>query len=98
MESNDRLVMRLPSDLKAMFTALCESENVTVAAKLKNMMVDEIKKKADRFVFHQKQLEMMPTSLKKEVNAINQSPIVEKDTIQSAINAKNKRKIKQKKR
>ena len=36
MESNERLVLRLPSDLKAMFTALCESENITVSAKNKN--------------------------------------------------------------
>lgn len=98
MESNDRLVLRLPSYLKATFTALCESENITVAAKLKNMMLDELNKKNARVLHHQNQLEMMPTSLKKEVKAINQSPIVEKDTIQSAINAKNKRKIKQKKR
>ena len=98
MESNDRLVLRLPSDLKTLFTALCETENITVSAKLKNMMVDELNKKNARLLNHQKQLEMMPTSLKKEVNAINQSPTLKKDTIQSAINAKNKRKIKQKKR
>jgi len=98
MESNERLMLRLPSDLKAMFTALCESENITVSAKLKNMMANEIQQKLNRSMFHQRQLEMMPTSLKKEVNAINQSPTLKKDTIQSAINAKNKRKIKQKKR
>lgn len=98
MESNDRLVLRLPSYLKAAFTALCESENITVAAKLKKMMVDELNKKNARVLHHQNQLEMMPTSSKKEVNAINQSPTLKKDTIQSAINAKNKRKIKQKKR
>ena len=60
MESNERLVLRLPSDLKAMFTALCESENITVSAKLKNMMANEIQQKLDRAMFHQKQLEMMP--------------------------------------
>lgn len=98
MESNERLMLRLPSDLKAMFTALCESENITVSAKLKNMMANEIQQKLNRSMFHQRQLEMMPTGLKKEVNAINQSPTLKKDTIQSAINAKNKRKIKQKKR
>lgn len=98
MESNDRLLLRLPSDLKTLFTALCKTENITVSAKLKKMMVDELNKKNARLLFNQNQLEMMPTSSKKEVNAINQSPTLKKDTIQSAINAKNKRKIKQKKR
>ena len=60
MESNERLVLRLPSDLKAVFTALCESENITVSAKLKNIMANEIQQKLDRAMFHQKQLEMMP--------------------------------------
>ena len=65
MESNERLMLRLPSDLKAMFTALCESESITVSAKLKNMMADEIQKKLDRSMFHQRQLEMMPRKPKK---------------------------------
>ena len=65
MESNERLVLRLPSDLKAMFTALCESENITVSAKLKNMMANEIQQKVNRSMFHQRQLEMMPRTQKK---------------------------------
>ena len=120
MESNERLVLRLPSDLKAMFTALCESENITVSAKLKNMMANEIQQKLDRAMFHQKQLEIMPrthkkavishsddiqastlpqttqTSLKTQNNAVSVDLV--KNPMQSAINAKNKRKTKQKKR
>lgn len=65
MESNERLVLRLPSDLKAMFTALCESENITVSAKLKNMMANEIQQKLNRAMFHQTQLELMPRKQKK---------------------------------
>lgn len=65
MESNERLVLRLPSDLKAMFTALCESENITVSAKLKKMMANEIQQKLNRAMFHQNQLEMMPRTQKK---------------------------------
>ena len=65
MESNERLVLRLPSDLKAMFTALCESENITVSAKLKNMMANGIQQKVNRSMFHQRQLEMMPRTQKK---------------------------------
>lgn len=64
MESNERLVLRLPSDLKAMFTALCESENITVSAKLKNMMANEIQQKLNRAMFHQTQLELMPRKQK----------------------------------
>lgn len=76
MESNERLVLRLPSDLKAMFTALCESENITVSAKLKNMMANEIQQKVNRSMFHQRQLEMMPRTQKKP-------PISPSDDIQA---------------
>lgn len=65
MESNERLVLRLPSDLKAMFTALCESENISVSAKLKKMMANEIQQKLNRAMFHQNQLELMPRTQKK---------------------------------
>lgn len=120
MESNERLVLRLPSDLKAMFTALCESENITVSAKLKNMMANEIQQKLNRAMFHQTQLELMPrkqknapishsddieattlpqntqTHLKTQNSAVSVDLV--KNPMQSAINAKNKRKTKQKKR
>lgn len=76
MESNERLVLRLPSDLKAMFTALCESENITVSAKLKNMMANEIQQKLNRAMFHQTQLELMP---RKQKNA----HIIPSDDIQA---------------
>ena len=65
MESNERLVLRLPSDLKAMFTALCESENITVSAKLKNMMANEIQQKLNRSTFHQRHMEMFPAKPRK---------------------------------
>ena len=45
MESNERLVLRLPSDLKAMFSTLCESEGVTVSSKIKAMMINELNQK-----------------------------------------------------
>lgn len=94
MESNERLVLRLPSDLKAMFTALCESENITVSAKLKKMMANEIQQKLNRAMFHQTQLELMPRAQK---NSLVSSDLV-KSPIQSALNAQNKRKAKKKKR
>ena len=59
-----------------MFTALCESENITVSAILKNMMADEIQKKLDRSMFHQRQLEMMPRKPKKP-------PISHSDDVQA---------------
>lgn len=65
MESNERLVLRLPSDLKAMFTALCESENISVSAKLKNMMANEIQQKLNRATFHQRHMEMFPAKPRK---------------------------------
>ena len=65
MESNERLVLRLPSDLKAMFTALCESENISVSAKLKNMMANEIQQKLNRSTFHQRHMEMFPAKPRK---------------------------------
>ena len=76
MESNERLVLRLPSDLKAMFTALCESENITVSAKIKKLMADEIQQKLNRAMFHQTQLEMMPRTHKKP-------PISHSDDVQA---------------
>ena len=76
MESNERLMLRLPSDLKAMFTALCESENITVSAKLKKMMANEIQQKLNRAMFHQNQLEMMPRTQKKP-------PISHSDDVQA---------------
>lgn len=77
MESNERLVLRLPSDLKAMFTALCESENITVSAKLKKMMANEIQQKLNRAMFHQNQLELMPRTQKN-------TPVSHSDTIQAS--------------
>ena len=74
MESNERLVLRLPSDLKAMFTALCESENISVSAKLKKMMANEIQLKLDRAMFHQNQLELMPRKPKNSP-ILNDTPI-----------------------
>ena len=79
MESNERLVLRLPSDLKAMFTALCESENITVSAKIKKLMADEIQQKLNRAMFHQTQLEMMPRTQKKP--PINPSDDVQATTL-----------------
>ena len=76
MESNERLVLRLPSDLKAMFTALCESENITVSAKLKKMMANEIQQKLNRAMFHQTQLELIPRKQKK-------APVSHSDNIQA---------------
>lgn len=60
MQSDDRLVLRLPSDLKAMFTALCENEGVSISAKLKEMMASEVQKKLDKSMYRQDSFELMP--------------------------------------
>ena len=44
IKSDDRLVLRVPKDLKAEFIALCDYENVTISAKIKNLMQNEVNK------------------------------------------------------
>lgn len=56
MQSDDRLVLRLPGDLKAMFTALCENEGVSISAKIKTLMANEVAKK----VAHIAEEQVMP--------------------------------------
>ena len=60
IKSDEKILFRLPADLKSMFTALCENENVTVSAKLKKMIGEEVQRKLDMSQYRQMQSELMP--------------------------------------
>lgn len=127
IKSDDRLVLRVPKDLKAEFIALCDYENVTISAKIKNLMQNEVNKmriQSEYMLRTQKnrakndfeniQASTLPQKNKTPVNANTEqiNPLfalidsdteinyisVEKSSMQSAINAQNKRKPKRKKR
>jgi hypothetical protein len=119
MESNERLMLRLPSDLKAMFSTLCESEGVTVSSKIKAMMINELNQKLISVKLQtipksmprkQKNVSVslsddiqattLPQNTQTHLKTQNSAVSVDlvKNPMQSAINAKNKRKTKQKKR
>lgn len=65
IKSDEKILFRLPADLKSMFTALCENENVTVSAKLKKMIGEEVQRKLDMSQYRQMQSELMPRTQKK---------------------------------
>ena len=65
IKSDEKILFRLPADLKSMFTALCENENVTVSAKLKKMIGEEVQRKLDMSQYRQMQSELMPRKQKK---------------------------------
>ena len=67
IKSDEKILFRLPADLKSMFTALCENENVTVSAKLKKMIGEEVQRKLDMSQYRQMQSELMP---RKQKNAL----------------------------
>lgn len=76
IKSDEKILFRLPADLKSMFTALCENENVTVSAKLKKMIGEEVQRKLDMSQYRQMQSELMPRKQ-------NKSHISRSDDIQA---------------
>lgn len=64
IKSDEKIVFRVPADLKAMFTALCDNENITVSAKLKKLMGDEVQRKLTMSQYRQIQSDLMPRKQK----------------------------------
>ena len=79
IKSDEKIVFRVPADLKAMFTALCDNENITVSAKLKKLMGDEVQRKLTMSQYRQIQSDLMP---RKQKNVpVNHSESIQASTL-----------------
>lgn len=79
MLSNDRLVLRIPSDLKALFVTICEKENISVSAKIKELIAKEVQNTLDKSMYHQKQVQMFPNKPKIVSNStkVDNNPLMQ---------------------
>lgn len=50
--------------MKALFTTICEKENISVSAKIKELIAKEVQNTLDKSMYHQKQTQMLPNKPK----------------------------------